>query len=306
MRILITGSSGFVGNELRTYFMNNKDQVTGTVSSKKPRDNEIKLNISNWKDFNKLKNQTFDIVIHNAAIIDSNKNKKLIYDVNVKGTENVLNFAKRCGCKHFIQISSIAIYGLKGLGENITESSKRSKIGNMYIKTKAMAEEKVEASSIPYTILRLPAVGGKNDSFLSKILVTTLLNHDFFYSGKPEKKISLLNVKNAPLIIKKLIEKGPQFTAFNCTDYSVVWQELITEYCKHLKIDHKKINQKSPFFAILRSLNKDDKQYISTIGYKGQHFPNDKLINVIGHSVIKYNWNDMIREATTTYIKQEV
>ena len=54
-----------------------------------------------------------DIILHFAAIIPAiNSKKQLIYDVNVRGTLNLLQFAKQNGTKKFI-ISNCAFKNSK-------------------------------------------------------------------------------------------------------------------------------------------------------------------------------------------------
>ena len=111
MKILVTGSSGQLGNdvikELRKF---NKLNVIG-VSSK---DFDITNSFATKKYISKLKP---NIIIHCAAFTDVDKaeeNKKKCYDVNVNGTKHLIKFAKKFNAK-FIYISTDYVFsGDKG------------------------------------------------------------------------------------------------------------------------------------------------------------------------------------------------
>lgn len=98
-------------------------------------------------------------IVHFAAFTDVTKaweqrddKNGLAYRVNVVGTENVVKAAQETN-KHLIHISTAYIFnGQKK--EMYTETDAMSPI-EWYGQTKAWAEEKVQASSTPWTILRI-------------------------------------------------------------------------------------------------------------------------------------------------------
>ena len=194
--ILITGTDGFIGNNLKKYFSGKKYTVHGTVYNlREPDIHEVKVNFCNTNDFSKIPDKNFDIIINVVGTVDQGIPKKLMMDINSEGTRRMTKWAKTHNCKHFIQISSISVYGLQLLGENISEEMNRTKmpIGFPYGFSKAKAEEYIENSGLPgYTILRLPPVIGKNDSYISPSIISKLINNDFFFSRQKDKKFSIL------------------------------------------------------------------------------------------------------------------
>ena len=111
----------------------------------------------------------FDVVFHAAANVDPSVPAKTMFDINLGGTINLLRWVKQQGCSHFVQISSVSVYGNKASGRNRSEASTaRSRyIGLPYSRSKAAAEIEVERSGVPYTILRLPMVIGSGDGLAS-------------------------------------------------------------------------------------------------------------------------------------------
>jgi len=156
------------------------------------------------------------------------------------------------------------------------------------------AEAFIEKSGINYTILRLPAVHGKDDSYISRTIVPRLMQGFFYFSGAGERQYSTLYVKNLVCIIEEIIKTGPLNDSFNCTDFSIKWKDFIKEYAKHLKIDFP--NKKKPLLSLL--LHPKDRQYqlMITFSYFGAHFPNDKLVSRISWRP-EHPWQEGVKEA---------
>ena len=62
--LLITGTDGFIGSNLKTYFQSQDYNVSGTVYNlRKPDDNEAVVNFCNNHDFKNIPNKNFEIII---------------------------------------------------------------------------------------------------------------------------------------------------------------------------------------------------------------------------------------------------
>ena len=124
MRSLITGGGGFIGSHLAERLVNLKHEVIvidnfsvgrkSNLSQIKKKIKIINADILNKKAIGKhFKN--IDNVFHLAAradIIPSIENPELYFDVNVKGTLNVLNLSVQNKIKRFIYIASSSSYGI--------------------------------------------------------------------------------------------------------------------------------------------------------------------------------------------------
>lgn len=112
MKVLITGSKGFIGSNLT-----NKLKLTHTVighgrsSCSLDTDDFLKVNIdsqSNWKEHL----IGINTIVHLAAVAHNNSNDpEYINEVNVKGTINLAEQAAKSGVKRFVFISSIGVLG---------------------------------------------------------------------------------------------------------------------------------------------------------------------------------------------------
>lgn len=116
MKILITGGGGFLGLHLARYFSRKKIPLTlldlhGLNKNEYP--NGCKFVIGDVRDkklIDKLTRQN-DIVIHTAAGLPLWKPEEII-SINIDGTRNMLESALKNKIKHFIHISSTAVYGV--------------------------------------------------------------------------------------------------------------------------------------------------------------------------------------------------
>lgn len=112
MKLLITGSNGFIGSNLK-----NKLKLKHTVIGHGRscyginEDDYLKVDInsqSNWKEFL----LGINTIVHLAAVAHNNCNdSNYINEVNVKGTINLAEQAVKSGVKRFIFISSIGVLG---------------------------------------------------------------------------------------------------------------------------------------------------------------------------------------------------
>jgi UDP-glucuronate 4-epimerase len=132
MKILVTGTAGFIGFHLAKVLLERGDEVVGIdnfndyydVSLKEDRNKILeeydnyklyRLDISNLKELKKVfKENKFDKVCHLAAqagVRYSIENPYVYIDSNVVGFVNIINLTKDNNIKDFIYASSSSVYG---------------------------------------------------------------------------------------------------------------------------------------------------------------------------------------------------
>ena len=118
-----------------------------------------------------------EVIIHLAAETDVDwceKNPQDCYNINVRGTQNLVNIAKEIDAV-FVYPSTFYVYGA-GKNDYYDDRVDEPKLGNIrsiYAKSKFIGEEAVRADLKKYFILRFGALfgGGKKDKkFVGKIL----------------------------------------------------------------------------------------------------------------------------------------
>jgi len=132
-------------NALRPVDITNEKQVLSVVADSKA---EFVVHMAAYTDVTGAWQQTDDV-------------SGICYQVNVKGTENLVKACAQTG-KHLIHLSTAYVFdGEKE--EMYLETDKTNPI-EWYGKTKALAEEIIQKSSIDWTILRIDQPF-RNDSF---------------------------------------------------------------------------------------------------------------------------------------------
>jgi len=154
MKVLVTGGNGFLGSNIIRVLLQNNHEVSATI--RKGSD------IQYCKDFeHKVKwvfcdiRNTFEIdeamqnceaVIHTAALVSfDKKDNDLLKEINIKGTENIVNAALNKNIKKLVHISSVAALGRAENRENVTENNKwtESELNYNYAISKYYAEMEV-------------------------------------------------------------------------------------------------------------------------------------------------------------------
>ena len=153
MKVLITGKTGYIANNLKNLIEEKDSTISGDLVSLKEND----LSKVDFKDI--------DAVIHTAALVHQ-KNKKITYeeyyDVNTKLTYDLALKAKNGGVKKFIFLSTINVYGLE---HGTIEGDTQVKPNSFYGKSKLEAEyliSKLNSELFEVLIIRIPLVYGKN------------------------------------------------------------------------------------------------------------------------------------------------
>ena len=151
---IVTGSTGFLGNTIVKKLSKNKDyEVRALVYSKKEedilKDIDCKIfhgditNKASLKDIFTVEDNTDIYVIHCAAIvtIKSDEDPK-VYDVNVNGTNNVIDYCIEVNAK-LLYVSSV--HAIKESEGKIFETKDFDKdsVHGYYAKTKAEAAKNV-------------------------------------------------------------------------------------------------------------------------------------------------------------------
>ncbi|MHA1960401.1 MAG: NAD-dependent epimerase/dehydratase family protein [Candidatus Thorarchaeota archaeon] len=172
MRVLITGSFGNVGestllellkrnHEIRCFDIDNPD-------NRKKRKELLRLGEFQtvWGDIRSSESvreaiQDVDLIIHLAAIIPpaTDANPELARNVNLGGTVNILEEAKRLGSNpRIVYASSVATYG-HCTGEGPPKTANDPQVAtDVYTETKIESEAQIKGSGLPWTIFRFAAV----------------------------------------------------------------------------------------------------------------------------------------------------
>ena len=235
MKILITGSSGFIGFHLSKKLLEKGHKIHGFDSMNNYYD--IRLKTSRYKILKKFKNFSFkksklenkknlektfkkfkpQIVIHLAAqagVRYSIEKPQVYLDSNIIGTYNIIETSHKYKVKHLIMASSSSVYGankkfpFKEIDKTDTQLS-------IYAATKKATESMAHSYSniwkIPITMLRFFTVygpWGRPDMALFKFTKGILSNKkiDIYNNGKMYRDFTYIDdvINGMILLIKKI------------------------------------------------------------------------------------------------------
>lgn len=214
--ILITGGAGFLGLHLAHYFKKqgrNKFQLVLLDIAKFDKNEYpkgvifVEADIRNKKSIKNLfEKYRFEIVIHAAAGLPLWKESE-IYDINVNGTKKLLEVSLKFKVKHFIFISSTAVYGIPKK-HPIFEDDLLTGVGP-YGESKIRAERlcrHYRRKGLIITIVRPKTFVGKYRLGVFEILF------DWIYDGKKipvigsgDNRYQLLDVEDLVEVIFKIV-----------------------------------------------------------------------------------------------------
>jgi len=214
MTILITGATGFIGSHLSEKLLKKKEKIrilarkTSRIDWLKKQGVEICY--GSLEDINSLTKATknIKIVYHLAAMLGSPEiTYKKLYEVNVKGTENLVKACEKNKVKRFILISSVAAIGpAKHMADETTKCNPVTD----YDKTKYLAELAVKKSDLDWTIIRPTMVYGPREIRNKAKMFRLVQKKVFVIIGNGKNLMSLVYVDN---LIKGIILAGESIRA---------------------------------------------------------------------------------------------
>ncbi|MBL7110190.1 MAG: NAD-dependent epimerase/dehydratase family protein [Candidatus Marinimicrobia bacterium] len=222
MKIFITGNLGFIGTHLSEYLIEKRHTLFGLDKKQLKSNEKYKCIQGNILDANLLKesiNDEIDLVIHLAAEHKDNvQPKSLYYDVNVKGTQNLVDACEINNVKKIIFTSSVAVYGL-----DLVDSHENSTLKpfNDYGKSKLQAEKVLtewykKEKNRSLSIIRPTVVFGERNRGNVYNLMKQVAEKKFIMIGKGGNKKSIAYVGNLVNFISSSIKD----TGYSVTNYA--------------------------------------------------------------------------------------
>ncbi len=239
--ILFIGASGFVGTRLMDitkidYSIDNLDKQQSFFYPELTTLGDIR----NPKEIEKALLHKETVVLLAAEHRDDISPSSLYYDVNVKGTKNVLAAMDKMGIKNIIFTSSVAIYGLNK--ENPDEEHPADPF-NHYGKSKWQAEEQLRQwynknpQEKSLSIVRPTVIFGERNRGNVYNLLKQIASGRFLMVGKGLNYKSMAYVGNIAAFIKYQLQNiKPGYQVFNYIDKpDMNMNELVSQVENSLK-----------------------------------------------------------------------
>lgn len=194
--VLITGASGFIGRRLRDALL---DQGVDVVALRRASSPEPKKGRSAPIDYADVESlvAVFEAERPTHVFHVAGATKGVTYDdfaqANVMPTVNLLEAARRVGgLQRFVLVSSLAAWGPSSPDTPHTEMDEPRPV-EFYGRSKLEAERALEASGVPFTIVRPGGVYGPGDVDYFELFKTAAKGFNFYF-GNRQRWMSVIYV----------------------------------------------------------------------------------------------------------------
>lgn len=206
MKILITGSSGFLGKSiLRVLSENHKLDGLGKVNG-----STYQFDLVN--KFKLL--DSYNCILHAAgkahSVPKTPEEAQAFWDVNVIGTRNLLKALEEHPPQRFVFISSVAVYG-KSQGHLLNEQTPVLAVDS-YGQSKIQAEAEIidwcRRFDVICTILRLPLIYGENPPGNLQAMIQGIKKGYYFNIAGGQARKSMVRAEDVARFILPASEVG--------------------------------------------------------------------------------------------------
>ena len=253
---LVTGGEGFIGRNIISRIRDLGGEAYSLDILGKP---DFKISITDRRKFNGIRKK-FDGIFHLAAVtsppqFETNPDKGL--RVNVNGTYNVLDFARKHGVNKVVLASSSAIYG--DSREIAVETKYPDRYQNLYPVTKIVNEQfsrhfslrkEVDSVSLRYFNTYGPGENTKGAyaSPISKFISSALKGKDIEVFGDGTQSRDFIYVKDTAAASIGAYERGKAGESYNIGTGITTSFNDIAELIKSIsKSDSRITHVKNPY-----------------------------------------------------------
>lgn len=253
MRILITGTSGFVGSAIATELKAAKHEVHGMSRTKSRPDS---VTYDHLFDLTRqlVLDISFDVVIHCAALSSPWAHPDAYHKNNIVATKNIIDFCNKKPGTHLIFISSSSVHYENKDQFNLNEASILPVVAvNEYARTKKLCEELIKQYQGPWLIVRPRAVYGPGDTVLfPRILRAAKAKRLPLIERSDGKPIygDLIYIGNLTSYISKMIEQTATGTFILTNNMPVNTKDFLLNVLSELNyaVPKRKISMRKAMF----------------------------------------------------------
>lgn len=207
-KVLITGASGTIGLKVIKYLLSEGKYEITAVDLKNGENRKrlkkyrrrIKIVYTDISDSSLMEDliKEANYVIHLAGVNlpIANINQKLTYEVDFKGTENIVRlidfYNPEC---HLLYASSSSVYGKQDKDEVSVSTKPNLNNDDYYSLAKIDAEEIIKKKLKNYSIYRLPVV------------LTDIVKENYIYSYNKNAKMEVVTDTDVAYMFSKAIDK---------------------------------------------------------------------------------------------------
>lgn len=235
-KVLITGGTGFIGKALADAYAKRGVETVGVARHPKGMPGVVAGDVSDpaaWAQ----SIEGCDIVYHTAAVVSLVESREVAWNVNVKGTQKLIDEAAKRGVKRFVHVSSVAAMGFES-DDGADETWPLMPNGNTYTDSKIAAEHAALAAhasrKIDVTIVRPSDVYGLDSAWIREPLAM-MRARQFMLPNEGKGHFSPIHVDD---LVDGLIAAGEKAAAsgqiFILADKGVTTREFFSYHWRWL------------------------------------------------------------------------
>tara|TARA_X000001036_G_scaffold257000_1_gene239024 strand:- start:2381 stop:3355 length:975 start_codon:yes stop_codon:yes gene_type:complete len=248
LKILITGSTGFLGSKLTKYLLSQKKYQLFLVSRDWSEPN-FSSDLKNCRlvTFDKQKGISsdfkVDIVIHLAS---SKENTNEVLYTNLKVTEQIMNWVILNNVKKVVYLSSVSIYSDYGYLDKINEKSKtypNSYYGTSKLLSQQYIIEKCKDNNINYVILSPSNIISTDNTppYFLLNFIKSIAHNRFIFFGNKDYWLNYISIENVIKGVVFFIKKNKNNKEF-ILNTPILLKEAVNIISDELDIKRPKIN----------------------------------------------------------------
>ena len=230
MKIFVTGASGLVGKSLIKLLVKENHEVLGLVRNDQDAEDlktlkvtPIQGDLRTIEEYNEILKDV-DVVVHSGALVRFVGKFDDFFQINVKGTEKLLNSSIEAGVKKFIYISAAAVAFDGNPLLDITEDYQpQNRIKSNYLTSKVLAEKELlkRKEKIQIIILRPPVIWGPGMRIMEEFR-STIEKIGFPTIGDPDHHLATCHIDNLNAAIIKSIMNDHVHGIYHVSDQEKV------------------------------------------------------------------------------------
>ncbi len=308
-KVLITGGMGFVGQHLLKILIEKYEGIQILILDKR-RPSFFISSLENSKQIKIVDNidlldigsidnyfEGVDYVIHVAALISFwRKDKKALYDVNINGTQNVIDLCKKHNIKRLVYVSSTASIGFNNKKDELTTEEfkydwKKGR-GFHYMLSKHYAEERVKVAAkegLDAVIANPSSMFGPGDK---KFFPLAEMVNSNSVPGMLPGGFSITDVRDTANALAILLEEGKAGENYLIIGGNYTYKQMFTQLAQKLNapIPTKQIPKIAgyilvPLISFIELLLPKPIKLTREIlapGFKYRYYSNEKAIRELG------------------------
>ncbi len=243
MKALVTGGTGFLGSHIVEELVESNYDVRvlarkSSNTTQLPNNVEVVEGDITLPETLNSAMQDVEVIFNNAAIMDDWESWSKLVPINVEGTRNILDAARKIDISKIAHTSSCALYGFPNSKKPITEDFPQKPYGD-YQKSKWAAEQIVDDYVDTYGMdivsVRPPFILGSRDQYTTPSFVDAIQKGEMVVIGNGKQIQSVVHARDAAHCLRLAAEHpNIQGEAFNVTSFDLSAEELYTRYAEML------------------------------------------------------------------------